>query len=40
MLVSTTPKLEGYTIDEYLGIVSSEAVLGANVFVSLFASWL
>ncbi|WGS88647.1 YbjQ family protein [Methylomonas sp. UP202] len=39
MLVSTTPKLEGYTIDEYLGIVSSEAVLGANVFVDLFASW-
>lgn len=38
MLISTTPTLEGRRIREYRGIVTGEAILGANVFRDLFAS--
>jgi uncharacterized protein YbjQ (UPF0145 family) len=38
MIISTTPSLEGRTIKEYLGVVSGEAIMGANVFRDLFAS--
>jgi len=37
MLVSTTPTLEGRQITRYVGLVSGEAILGANVFKDLFA---
>ncbi len=37
MLVSTTPQLEGKTIIKYLGLVSGEAILGANIFKDFFA---
>jgi uncharacterized protein YbjQ (UPF0145 family) len=37
MLVSTTPSLEGRRITEYLGLVSGEAILGANIFKDFFA---
>ena len=37
MLVSTTPHVEGRRIVAYLGIVSGEAILGANIFRDLFA---
>lgn len=37
MLVSTTPNIEGKKIVEYLGIVSGEAILGANIFRDFFA---
>ena len=37
MLVSTTPHVEGRRIVDYLGIVSGEAILGANIFRDLFA---
>jgi uncharacterized protein YbjQ (UPF0145 family) len=37
MLVVTTPSLEGRAISEYLGLVSGEAILGANIFRDLFA---
>ena len=37
MLVVTTPSLEGRAISQYLGIVSGEAILGANIFRDLFA---
>ena len=37
MLVVTTPSLEGKRITEYLGLVSGEAILGANIFRDLFA---
>lgn len=37
MLIVTTPNLEGHTISKYLGIVSGEAILGANIFRDLFA---
>ncbi len=36
-LVVTTPTLEGKTIIKYLGLVSGEAILGANIFKDLFA---
>ena len=37
MQVTTTPSLEGQRITRYLGIVTGEAILGANVFKDLFA---
>jgi uncharacterized protein YbjQ (UPF0145 family) len=37
MILSTTPSLEGRTIREYKGIVTGEAILGANIFKDLFA---
>ena len=38
MLIVTTPSLEGYQIEEYLGIISGEAIIGANAFKDFFAS--
>ncbi len=38
MIVSTTPNLEGKSIVKYLGLVSGEAILGANIFKDIFAS--
>ncbi len=37
MIVSTTPQLEGRRMVEYLGVVSGEAILGANIVRDLFA---
>ena len=37
MIVVTTPNLEGHRITEYLGLVSGEAILGANIFRDFFA---
>ncbi|NMC79376.1 MAG: heavy metal-binding domain-containing protein [Chloroflexi bacterium] len=37
MILSTTPSLEGKTITRYFGIVSGEAILGANVVRDFFA---
>lgn len=37
MIVSTTNTVEGYTITEYHGIVTGEAILGANIFRDFFA---
>jgi uncharacterized protein YbjQ (UPF0145 family) len=37
MLVTTTPTVEGKRITKYLGIVTGEAILGANVFKDVFA---
>lgn len=37
MIVTTTPGLEGRRIVEYLGVVTGETVLGANIFRDLFA---
>ena len=38
MIVSTTPSLEGKRITRYCGIVTGEAILGANLFKDLFAN--
>ncbi len=37
MIIVTTPSLEGRRITKYLGLVSGEAILGANIFRDLFA---
>lgn len=37
MLVLTTPSIEGKKITRYFGLVSGEAILGANIFKDLFA---
>ncbi|MGH2444503.1 MAG: heavy metal-binding domain-containing protein [Candidatus Limnocylindria bacterium] len=37
MIQTTTPGVEGRKISEYLGIVTGEAILGANIVKDLFA---
>ena len=37
MLVITTNTAEGHRITQYQGVVSGEAILGANIFKDLFA---
>jgi uncharacterized protein YbjQ (UPF0145 family) len=37
VVVTTTPSVEGRPIAEYLGVVTGEAILGANLFKDLFA---
>jgi uncharacterized protein YbjQ (UPF0145 family) len=37
MLITTTHTLDGQQISEYLGLVSGEAILGANIFKDFFA---
>ena len=37
MLVTTTPSVEGKTIAKYCGLVTGEAILGANIIRDLFA---
>lgn len=37
MIVTTTSVLQGQTVEEYLGVVTGEAILGANVVKDLFA---
>lgn len=38
MIVSTTATLEGRPVRDYLGIVTGEVIVGANLFRDLFAS--
>jgi uncharacterized protein YbjQ (UPF0145 family) len=37
MIITTTPSVQGKEIKEYYGIVTGEAILGANVFKDFFA---
>ena len=37
MLISTTSTLDGKPVTKYLGLVSGEAILGANIFRDIFA---
>jgi uncharacterized protein YbjQ (UPF0145 family) len=37
MLVTTTNTVEGKKVTKYLGMVSGEAILGANIFKDFFA---
>ena len=37
MIITTTPSVEGHAVEEYLGIVSGEAIMGANLFKDIFA---
>lgn len=38
MLITTTSSIEGKTITAYHGLVTGEAIMGANIFRDLFAS--
>jgi uncharacterized protein YbjQ (UPF0145 family) len=38
MLMSTTSVVEGRPVSRYLGVVTGEAIIGANIFRDLFAS--
>ena len=37
VLLTTTSVLDGHRVDQYLGLVQGEAILGANIFMDLFA---
>ncbi len=37
MITTTTPSIEGHPVQHYLGIVSSESIIGANIFKDLLA---
>jgi len=37
MLIVTTPSIEGRPVARYLGLVTGDAILGANIFRDLFA---
>lgn len=38
MIVTTTPSVEGRPVEEYLGVVTGEAIIGANILKDIFAS--
>ena len=38
MLMTTTTAIEGRPVREYLGVVTGEVIVGANIFKDLFAS--
>lgn len=38
MIMSTTAVIEGQPVREYLGIVTGEVIVGANIFKDLFAN--
>ena len=38
MMLSTTNTIEGSPVKDYLGIVTGETIIGANIFKDLFAS--
>lgn len=38
MIVTTTAVLEGQPVQRYLGVVTGEVIVGANIFRDLFAS--
>ncbi len=37
MIITTTSVLEGFEVDEYLGVVTGEVVMGTNVIKDFFA---
>jgi uncharacterized protein YbjQ (UPF0145 family) len=37
MLITTTPQIEGKRVRAYLGVVSGEAIMGADIIKDLFA---
>ena len=38
MILTTTPSIEGHKITSYLGIITGEAIMGANIMRDIFAS--
>ncbi|GEO12078.1 YbjQ family protein [Segetibacter aerophilus] len=39
MITTTTPTIEGHSIQQYLGIVSAESIIGANIFKDILAGF-
>jgi uncharacterized protein YbjQ (UPF0145 family) len=39
MIITTTPTVEGHPIEEYLGIVTGEAILGAHIGRDILATF-
>ena len=37
MILTTTPTIEGHPVKQYLGVVASETIIGANVFRDIMA---
>ena len=37
MILTTTPQIDGYPIRHYLGVVTGETIIGANVFKDFMA---
>ncbi|MEM8695709.1 MAG: heavy metal-binding domain-containing protein [Pseudomonadota bacterium] len=37
MIISTTPEIQGRPITRYCGVVTGEAIIGANIFSDMFA---
>ena len=37
MILTTTPTVEGKQISEYKGVITGEAIIGANLFKDIFA---
>jgi len=37
MIMTTTPNIEGEKISKYFGVVTGEAIMGANLFRDIFA---
>jgi uncharacterized protein YbjQ (UPF0145 family) len=38
MILATTPSVEGKQITKYCGVITGEAITGANIFKNLFAN--
>ncbi len=39
MIITTTPAIEGHPIEEYLGVVTGEAILGAHIGRDILATF-
>ena len=37
MLITTTTSVEGRPVQEYLGVVTAQSIIGANIFKDIFA---
>lgn len=38
MILTTTPSVEGHKITDYFGVITGEAIMGANIVRDIFAS--
>ena len=37
MIISTTSSLDGKPVQEYLGVINAQSIIGANIFKDIFA---
>jgi len=38
MITTTTPDIQGRSIEQYFGVISSEVIIGANIFKDILAA--